>query len=85
MGNFLWDGADYFQITEDIYNQIKNIGPENLKHDLEYLKSYREGEGSISIDRDTLPERFSVESFDYDYHSTDNTEDFYKRYVLGEE
>lgn len=78
LGDYVNEGMDFFEITPEILAQMKAIrwSVDNFQ----FIEVYRICEDGESIDKNKLPNKFQIFSFDQDYHNTETPADFKERY-----
>ena len=83
-GDYLCEGQDIFDLTEDIYNRIvKTNDKYRLTSRIDFIdgKSYCNEDMDLEFEVKDFPDgKFNIIGLEKDYHGTDSVEDFITRY-----
>ena len=83
-GDYLCEGYDIFDLTEDIYYDILNDKNNRLKYRIEYYegKLYYNEDDNLRFESKDFPEgKFQIVSGEKDYHCTEDVNMFRSRYT----
>lgn len=84
IGDFVYEGTDFFDLTEEMYDQINNVGIDKIEknHDFLIVEVYKAGDSGFEIHKSDIPEDGCIIFAEtVDYHCTEDLDEFVERYL----